>query len=150
MSTLSRRDRLIPWYFVLFFVVIATVDGVMVTLAVRTHTGIVTEHPYEKGLAYNQVVAAANAQEKLGWKSDIAYRDGTLHFTLNDRTGAPLHPQKAAATFTRPTQAGHDFTVTLQGTDTPVTLPEPGLWEVRIDTTTQDVHYQKTQRIVAQ
>ena len=120
MSTLQQRDKWIPWYFVLFFVVVAAVNAVMVTLAVRTHTGTVTDHPYEKGLAYNQVVDAANAQDKLGWKSDIRFEHpspseggsasirGTLHVTLRDRSGHTLTPEKATATFTRPTQAGHD------------------------------------------
>lgn len=190
MSALTKRDKLIPWYFVLFFVVIGAVNAVMVTLAVRTHTGTVTDHPYEKGLAYNKVVDAANAQEKLGWKSDIRFEHpspqrgevrrgassaptlhdvaktpppqpspseggsasirGTLHLTLRDRDGQVLTPEKATASFSRPTQAGIDFTTQLTGEHTPVTLPEPGLWEVRVDIVNQGMHYQQTQRIVAE
>lgn len=150
MNTLSRRDRLIPWYFVLFFVVIAAVNAVMVTLAVRTHTGTVTEHPYEKGLAYNQVVAAADAQERLGWKGAVTYRAGVLIFTLRDGHGRTLSPRDAVAHFTRPAHAGSDFTLPLSGERTPVAFPEQGLWEVRVDATIEGVHYQQIQRIVAE
>lgn len=150
MNTLSLRDKLIPWYFVLFFVVIIAVNAVMVTLALRTHTGMVTDHPYEKGLAYNHVVEAYHAQEKLGWNAVLSYEKGILHFTLRDRAGHVLTPDEASATFIRPTQQGFDFTVRLDGPHTPVVLPRSGLWEVRIEAVSHGAHYQHTQRIVAE
>ncbi|MEQ1705902.1 MAG: FixH family protein, partial [Rickettsiales bacterium] len=70
------------WYFVAFFGFIAAVNAVMVTLAIRTHSGVVTEHPYEKGLAYNQVVEAEKNQQKLGWNGDVKYENGNLYFSL--------------------------------------------------------------------
>jgi nitrogen fixation protein FixH len=136
------------WYFVAFFGFIAAVNAVMVTIALRTHSGVVTDHPYEKGLAYNQVVEAQEKQEALGWKSDIHYANGRLHFTLQDKENKVIHPDKATATITRPTQQGMDFKVTLQGRETAIDFPAKGLWEVRIDAAYQDVQYQHTKRIV--
>lgn len=149
-TTTPWRDRIIPWYFVMFFVVIALVNAVMVTLALRTHTGTVTAHPYEKGLAYNKIVAAAQQQQALGWKGRIDYRQGALHFSLQDRNQRPLIPEKATATLTRPTQSGMDFTAPLTGEATPVTFPAKGLWEVRVDALNAGVHYQQTRRIVVE
>lgn len=138
------------WYFVAFFGFIAAVNAVMVTLALRTHSGTVTDHAYEKGLAYNRVIEANEKQETLGWEGKIDYRDGMLHFALSDKEGHALPPEKATATLTRPTQQGMDFSVELTGSQTPVSFPANGLWEVRIDATYQGVHYQRIKRIVVE
>ena len=139
-TTLSRRDRVIPYYFVLFFVVIAIVDGIMVTLAVRTHTGIVTENAYEKGLAYNKVVAAANHQKALGLKMTLAFegtaKAGTVKLTMADAQAAPLSGAKVELQITRPTQAGFDQTLTMVETEkgtysVPAHLSMEGLWQLR-------------------
>lgn len=149
-NIMQPRDKIIPWYFVMFFVFIALVNAVMVTLAVRTNTGIVTDHPYEKGLAYNQVVEAEKNQQKLGWNGDIKYENGNLYFSLRDKENKSLSPQKTIATITRPTQAGMDFTVELKDRKSPISFPVKGLWEVRVDATHNNVHYQQSKRIVVQ
>jgi len=61
---MSLKDKLIPWYFVIFFLVLFIVDGIFVYLATSTHTGVVTENAYEKGLRYNEVIERARAAEK--------------------------------------------------------------------------------------
>lgn len=149
MSTLTRRDRLIPWYFVLFFVVIALVDGVMVTLAVRTHTGTVIDHPYERGLAYNQVVAAESAQRARGWKSEVKFAEGKLQVRLQDAQGNPLKAQDMRVRFFRPSQQGMDFDVMLSGAEsTAVTMPARGLWEARVFATIDGEPFQQAHRLV--
>lgn len=147
-QTMQRRDRIIPWYFVMFFAVIALVNGVMIHLALKTHTGTVTEHPYEKGLAYNQVVAAEAKQESLGWNGAISYSKGLLHFSLYDKAKRQLVPQDAKAIITRPTQSGMDFTVMLKGENTPVHFPAPGIWDVRVEAVASGQHYQQVKRVV--
>ena len=138
------------WYFVAFFGLIAAVNAGMVTLALRTHSGLVTEHPYEKGLAYNKVVSAQLAQEKLGWKASIDYKDGVLFFALHDKNNQPIPDLKATATITRPTQAGLDFMLEIKNAETPLKFPADGLWEVRINVEHKGVHYQQSKRIVVQ
>lgn len=152
--SLPLRDRIIPWYFVLFFGVIATVNGVMVWLAIGSNSGLVTEHPYEKGLAYNEVVRAEAAQQALGWSGNIAYTDGLLRFTLQDNQHALIVPDKVTASFTRPTRQGDDFTLTLQpeakgSWSTKVTFPEAGLWEARIYAVKGDDRFQQAKRVIA-
>jgi nitrogen fixation protein FixH len=142
--------RRVALYFVAFFGLIAAVNAAMVTMAIRTHSGVVTEHPYEKGLAYNTVVRAEEAQEALGWKASVSHEKGMLKFVLRDKQGAVLAPEKAVATVTRPTQSGMDFSVTLTGEATPITFPAQGLWEVRGDATHGGTSFQKSQRIVVQ
>ncbi len=149
-SAMQPRDKWIPWYFVMFFVGLAVIDGTMVTIAIRTQTGLVTEHPYEKGLAYNQVVAAEEKQKQLGWKGQLIYANGVLRFTLHDKNNQRIIPKKSTVSITRPTQAGMDFTVELQGEETRITFPLKGLWEVRVDALHEGVDYQQTKRIVVE
>ena len=152
-STLERRDRLIPWYFVIFFVVLIAVDGVMATLAVRTQTGMVTEHPYEKGLAYNQTVSAANEQAARGWKGTLEFSGaspgkGTLHFSVEDASGKPLAIGAASAAISRPTQAGMDFTIELKSGDNVISFPQSGQWELRLFATVDGKPFQQAKRII--
>ncbi len=140
--------RTIGWYFVAFFGFVAAVNAVMVTIAIRTHSGVVTEHPYEKGLAYNAVVRAEKQQAALGWSSQMDYKNGALHFTLHDANHQRITPERASATITRPTTSGMDFTVTLNGIKTPIVFPIAGLWEVQVDVSHAGTHYQQRKRIV--
>lgn len=155
MSSGVLTGRRVALYFVAFFGVVAAMDAFMVTSALRTHSGLITDRPYEKGLAYNEVVKASNAQDKLGWIGVLELRHAenagdpsTIIFTLKDERGAAIAFDRAAATITRPTQQGMDFTVELKGEETPAHFPASGVWEVRVDAKTRDQHYQQSKRFV--
>ncbi|MDX1975904.1 MAG: FixH family protein [Rickettsiales bacterium] len=138
------------WYFVAFFGFVATINAVMVTLAIRTHSGMVTDHPYEKGLAYNRIVEAEQKQEAQGWKGRIDYHDNILSFMLRDKNNRSLSAEKMTATVTRPTQQGMDFSMELKSEETRIDFPQKGLWEVRVDALHNGVHYQQSKRIVVE
>lgn len=155
MTAAPLKGRNVFFYFLAFFGFIAAVNAVMVTLAIRTHTGTVTEHAYEKGLAYNDVVRAEVDQEKLGWKGAITLEKShenlnayAITFLLKDRNGTALHPTETTAKIFRPTQAGMDFEVALKNNEASITFPDKGLWEVRVFATLGKVHYQQVQRVV--
>lgn len=137
-------------YFVAFFGFIAAVNAVMVTLAIRTHSGAVTDHPYEKGLAYNRIIEAELQQEAQGWKGHIDYQNNILIFTLCDKSDQPLNAERITATITRPTQQGMDFNIELTSEKTRVDFPQKGLWDVRVDAIHEGIHYQKYKRIVVE
>lgn len=142
------KGRTIFFYFLAFFGTIATVDAVMVTLAIRTHTGTVTEHPYEKGLAYNTVVNAQANQEKLGWRGTITVTKNRVAFVLFDDSNKLIKPDFIKAHFSRPTQAGMDFEVELNHGEAQVSFPAKGSWEVRIFASIGDKKYQQVKRVV--
>jgi nitrogen fixation protein FixH len=132
-------DRFIPWLFVLFFAVVFAVNGVFVYLAVGSNPGIVTEEPYEKGLAFNKTLEKAERQAALGWSGDIAASevDGDLIFSLKDKAGKPVAGASVRAEFTRPAQGGVDFSLTLaegkKGTyQAAIHAPLKGAWTVRV------------------
>lgn len=150
-------DKWIPWFFVMFFAAIAAIDGVMVTIAVKTQPGVVTEHAYEKGLAYDQIIAAAAVQEELGWHAVLALHEGKeaqiLSFTLSDAENVALRGAQVSARITRPVQDGFDFNLALAEDGAgayavPVSFPLPGQWHVRVYVEWQDQQYQHSQTVI--
>jgi len=151
MSELSRREgKKFALYLLLAFLVVLAVNAVMVTVAIKSFTGLTTDHPYEKGIAYNKVVAAEEAQEKLGWQGNIAYENGVVSFTLKDKGEKAIKPEKTTVEITRPTQAGMDFSVELVGGKAEVQFPAKGLWELRAKTSYKGNDYQISKRIVVE
>ena len=51
----AARGSWIPWAFVLFFVVITAVNGVMIWYALESWTGLSSGEAYDDGLRYNQI-----------------------------------------------------------------------------------------------
>lgn len=145
MSTHAEQrpiDRLIPWLFVLGFLVVILVNAVMVYVALGSFSGLVTDRPYDRGRAYNTTLEARAKQDALGWTARFAIDaqgDGTQRLLLEvtDREGAPIAGATVDATLVRPVERGHDRGAALSergagryaGT---VALDLPGLWEARI------------------
>lgn len=151
-GTVGRFDKWIPWYFVAFFVGLAILDGIFVFVATSTHTGVVTENAYQKGLDYNDTIEAARVQEGLGWSASIAYNDGSLSINLNDDAGQAIENAAVEAVFFRPTQDGLDFNVRLlpvgSGHYANQVSAQEGQWDVRVYVTWQQKHFQTARRIV--
>ncbi len=143
------RDRIIPWYFVMAFAVVFAVNAFFIYMATQTHTGVVTENAYEKGLAYNDMLEKAHAQEALGWQSSITFQKGSLIVTLSDENGAKLEDASVTAYLKNAT---HDTTSyeralndTQQGTYAADVSDIPaGKWFVTIEALWQDKPYQKS------
>ncbi len=75
--------------FIGFFLVVFAVNGIMVYQALSTFGGLDTDDAYRKGLAYNERIAAAAAQAKLGWHDKLDYVAETrrLRVSLTDAAG---------------------------------------------------------------
>lgn len=164
-----NRGRWYPWVFVAAFIVVIAVNGVMVSLAVGSFTGLETEHPYERGLNYNDMLAAARAQEALGWQVEYEAlpageaSDGVLPVVLTsrflDKNGRPLTGLDVKAFLLRPTAQGYDLQVELQEAgggrySADAVLPLAGQWDLRIVATTTASptvrSWQSSRRIVVQ
>ena len=151
------KDRLIPWYFVLGFLVVFAVNGVFVTVALRTHRGVVTSHAYEEGRDYNHTLAEAAKQAVLGWQVHAELLQGSstpeLHYTLHDHTKTPLSGARAIAYFSNPTQDGADFNIPLQEArpgeyHAEIHFPHAGQWDMTIVTLWNQQHHQLHQRLM--
>jgi len=145
-SELNGRYRWIPWIFVGFFLVVFTVNGIFVYLATTSWVGLVTENPYDRGLNYNEVLAAKAAQDQLGWNHSLAFErtglsgntvTGVLTLSLTGHDGTGLDGATVKAVVERPGRYSQAFVLYLDQTGdgqyaAGFELPLPGQWHVRL------------------
>ena len=102
---------------VAFFGIVASVNFVMIRYALKTHSGEVTAHPYEKGLAYNAAIREAREQEARGWKVDgrVTHDNGKarIEVTAHDASGATLTGLKVHALLAAPADVKRDHPLEL-------------------------------------
>ena len=156
---MQKNDKWIPWLFVLFFAVIALVDGTFVTLAILTHTGLVTDEAYEKGLAYNKTLNEAAEQKKIGLIQKAVFENGILSWQLSTKEGQAINGATVSVKMFRPAQDGNDFKVSLENKGNGLyevrpQFPLPGLWTTRLEAQWQEpgsknTTYKTTLNIIA-
>lgn len=96
-----------------FFGVIIAVNIVFVSVAIKSNSGVVDEHYYERGVKYNETLAQSDYQKSLGWSGVIDRSAHEIRFRLSDRNGRPVAGKKVTLNMKRPAQAGQDFEVPL-------------------------------------
>lgn len=150
-----------PWIFVAGMLVVIAVNIVLITSAIDTFPGLRTENAYGKGLKYNETLAAVEAQQRLGWRSDVSVAptasDGeerrvSVTAILLDGDGRPLPGLTARALISRPTVKGYDVEVPLEERGegryvAETTLPLPGLWDVRVHAHRGTDNFQSVRRV---
>lgn len=151
----EKRAKFIPWLIVLFFVVIAVADAIFVYIATSTHTGVVTNQAYEKGLAYNEVLAKVGEQEDLGWSVDVHIDEGRqLLVSVKDQKNQVIQGAQVKVYFFRPTMQGFDMQKKLTENNgrytTTFDLPLKGQWEVRVAILWNKQNYQIHKRVLIQ
>lgn len=102
---------------VLFFGTIFAVNGVLLYKAIATHSGIVAQEPYRKGLQYNTRVAADERQRALGWDDAVTLEaGGKITVKMTDQIGGPITQLSLAGFIGRPSTTQHDIRVALAET----------------------------------
>ncbi|TAE80909.1 MAG: hypothetical protein EAZ74_03935 [Alphaproteobacteria bacterium] len=109
-------NRIIPWYFVLPFLVVIAVNGVMIWCATSTNLGVVREDAYQRGLHYNDVLHQQKAQDALGWRMTHQLEHGLLSVRLFDAQNQPLHDAYVTAQWIRPLGDAPSITQSLKHT----------------------------------
>jgi nitrogen fixation protein FixH len=80
-----------------FFAAVFVVNGAMIYSAVTTHSGLVANEPYRKGLHYNERIAADRRQASLGWTETLEVgRDGSVRLALTEADGRPVRGVRRA------------------------------------------------------
>ena len=147
-------------WFVLFLLLSALVLAVTIATIVvgsRRFDGVVTERPYETGLAWD---ASQKERQRLGWKIDLQKKTFTkganeLSLTIWGRDGAPLKNATVLVNISRPAsrrydrmyearrQAGGRYGATIE-------LPLFGHWDLRADIRQGTERMDHQERIYAQ
>lgn len=100
------RGRFTGWHMtailVTFFAVVMTVNFIMARYALSTFGGKVVENSYVASQQYNEWLARAAAQERLGWDKLIQL-DDARHVRLKiSKNGRTIREAKVTATLTHP------------------------------------------------
>jgi nitrogen fixation protein FixH len=104
-----------------FFLLIGAVDGLMAYKAIKTFSGEVVSHPYERGIAYNRDIARAREQALRDWKIDarlsrLPTGETEIRVNARDADGADLSGVEMDALFAAPADLAKDVRVTLAET----------------------------------
>lgn len=122
-----------------FFGIVFAVNGVLLYQALHTHSGLVAQEPYRKGLHYNERIAASDRQAALGWTSELSVpADGSVRLALRDSSGQPVSGLAITGRLGRPADARTDvrlaFAETAPGQYAVATgAIEPGAWQIDIE-----------------
>ncbi|MCI5060029.1 MAG: FixH family protein [Alphaproteobacteria bacterium] len=120
--------------FVGFFAVIIVVNAIFITMALGTHSGVVTQKPYDKGLAFDEVLDAAKMQPDIWQKA--SFDNGVLRWELKDEDGMPLRAD-VTARLIWPVKEGYDFELVMSRKNAGIyeerlNLPFKGQWQVQL------------------
>ncbi|WP_422030385.1 FixH family protein [Reyranella sp.] len=148
------RSRYIPWLFVAGFAIVFAVNGTMIGMAVGSFSGLYTPKPRDRGLHYNEVIAAQQARDALGWRVEPTWRPGSddLEIAVFDRAGRPLAGAQVAVALVRPAEKGAVVGVAMEAVDIGrhaghVALPARGNWDVDISVEQGGQRFAQTRRM---
>jgi nitrogen fixation protein FixH len=149
LNSIRKSDRFIPYYFVLFFTVIAAVDGVFVWYAVTTMPGVVTDRAYEKGLAFDTTLEMAHDQKERFIQDKASFNQGELRWELYNSDGTSINHADITAHFMRPVQNGYDFDIKLNFIADGLYTVQPqfplkGSWIVKLTATWNSQSYYRS------
>ena len=158
-ATSAYGCRWIPWAIVAIFAGVAAVNGALAYFALHSDPGLVAKHPFELGNGYNEILVEGEAEAALGWKGTARFvagdrHSGTIVAELRDASGIALEGLSVSVAVVRPVEPLLPQLVALApiggvGYSATVTLPRPGLWELRVTASRGADTYHYLQRIVA-
>ena len=155
IMTKNTEFRFTGWHMlacmIAFFGVIITVNFTMASFASRSWTGLVVKNSYVASQKFNDQLALAKAQTARGWRSDVAYADGQLRFSLFDKVGEVVNPDQVIVAIGRPAFEQQDRRIELAGGSaglysTSLKLDE-GTWALQIEVMADGAAYRRDLRL---
>ena len=136
--------RLTGWHVgtiaLVFFVIVAAMNGVMMSHAFRTMPGLDARNGYDVSQRYNTSIHEARFQAARGWRTDLnIVRQGNATLfttTILDRQGEPIRGLTVAISVRHPATRLHDYTATARelapGSYEIIHRASAGNWDVEI------------------
>ncbi len=152
-QTEPNHGRVILVYFILFFATIVVVNSFFIYMALDSFTGTVTENPYKKGLAYDEIISKAKSQPDMN--DIVSYQDGFLKWKLLDKQGQYIENAKVTAYMVRPVKDGYDFNIDMQYIgngeyEAKLDLPLKGSWQAHLKAIWNTEEYQTSYSFLAE
>jgi len=125
---------------VLFFIVIALIDGLFIIISKNSYPGTVTENPYQKGLNYNNVLNQSALQElseyHIETKATRLSDNKFKYIVVIRKSGSYVPDAEVMLNVVRPLGEYNDFQVTLNNNGnglyhSELSFPKKGQWEIR-------------------
>lgn len=147
-----------PWALFGVMAVTVVVNGLLAWIADDTFSGQVTTRHRDLGLDYNRALEGRTAQERLGWRAEIAFEPrgggGVIEVRLVTREGDPVEGADAELLIRRPVEDGLDQRIGLVPEEAGrytarVALPKPGQWALHLLVRRGDDIFQHQTRIIA-
>lgn len=141
------------FYFLSFFLVVCLVNWIFITKALKTHSGVVYENAYEKGLAYNETLHQAEIQKKLNLLESMEYAAGKLTWTIKDNAGVPITGALVKAKVVRKVQSGYDYEINFKEEAKGVYIaslntPLAGSWTIKAEAKWDNHNYQTVMDVI--
>jgi len=129
------------------------VDGGLGYIAINSFPGKAATDVFDHSNSYDEVLAVAEREAKLGWTMKPAVQDATPVLDLTDRDGVPLQGAKITAVAERP--LGAPFTTTLKFDEGPAghyvsdsKLVLPGQWDLKLEVLASKDGLHATRRVL--
>ncbi len=161
MRIARQPGSAIPWIFVACMALVVAVNAGMVAAAISTYSGLAHDNAFGRGLAYNRLLEAQEAQDRLGWRVDVELGaadalDGgrVVRVRLRDGDGAALAGGRASLELHRPVERLAPVVVALEPRgegelEGRVVLPRAGQWDARVSVRHGADRLDATRRILA-
>lgn len=142
IASLFRNDRWIPASFVLFFIGLAGVEGVLITLSLNSFTGLSETDPYRRGLDYNKTIAARDRDRALGWRVSVGFEPegalrGLVKVAARDAAGSELKGARVSGTAEHPVGGKEPVKIAFGSFESgsaegALAVDAPGRWFLRV------------------
>lgn len=152
-----KAGRRVLAYILAFFGVVIVANGIFIYAALKSWSGLETKDAYERGLAYNETLRAAEEQIAQGWTLDLSVEkaspgEGAVSALLRDASGVGIDGLAVTVRFVRPVAEGYDRTVALAPVGegryrADVALPMAGQWDARVLATGERGRLQAVKRL---
>ncbi|MFN5351586.1 MAG: FixH family protein [Alphaproteobacteria bacterium] len=141
MHSKKSIDKFIPYFFIIFFVLIFIKSIHTVILANRSFSGLVNSNAYEAGLSYNKAIDESDRIKNLGFVSEVFFKNNQLEFVLKQK-GNIIKDASVIAVVENHGKYINSFTENLPFKDdkyvAKISVPQFGRWQVRILAKTKD------------
>ena len=134
------------FYFVCFFGTVMILDTIFISFALKTHTGVVTQQAYERGLAHDELAAKTKNQLPLTTSSEIT--SNKIRIYIEDETGQPVENQDVSVHGMLAKNDKTDFKIPLTYIgdgwyDAALIWPQSGHWNLYFTVKTPEGKYYK-------
>lgn len=146
--------RMVLFALIAFFLIVAGVNAVMMTLAIRTMPGVDVKSAYEGSQNYNKDIQRAREQDARAWQANVTFVDGaarTITITMKDKAGQPVKGLDVGVRFAHPSDRKADIVAALSeiapGQYTGDAAPR-GVWDLQIEARNgKDIMFQSQSRL---